>query len=60
MEEIKIKLAFHHHRSFETAEKTLKGNPLKIGKMGGEAALKIWAERRHPFRFICVFLFRYS
>jgi hypothetical protein len=54
MEEIKIKLAFHHHRSFETAEKTLKGNPLKIEKMGGEAALKIWAELRQHFGFIFV------
>jgi len=29
-------------------------------KVGEGMALKIWAERRHLFRFICVFVFRYS
>jgi len=29
-------------------------------KVGEGMALKTWAELRHLFRFICVFLFRYS
>jgi len=29
-------------------------------KVGEGMALKIWAERRHLFKFICVFSFRYS
>ena len=29
-------------------------------KVGEGMALKIWAERRHLFRFICDILFRYS
>jgi hypothetical protein len=29
-------------------------------KVGEGMALKIWAELRHPFRFICVFSSRYS
>ncbi len=28
--------------------------------VGEGMALKIWAERRHLFKFICVFVFRYS
>jgi hypothetical protein len=48
-----------HKRAQDLISKIV-GNHAGIEKMGGVAALKIWAEGRQPFGFINALVFRYS